>query len=819
MKLNRLRARKLNRALAVTTVAALLIGVPVAGAFADTQSSTNSTAGKDPLKVVVGETVAVTTDQTGNLSPLNLYLINGQVSGQGTGTVQIPTGNGGYKTEDVNNSSGEVSNFFSLAGSYHGNLPVTAKTELTVNGKTVDPNQGYNLTGDVVIKYVVTNHTSRQQEISYTNIYGSKQKKTVNIPVPFGDSYSVTFGQGWDITDPGTMSMKTTPTGTALSATLVLFPVGPALGTTQSVTIKATADNATLPATTHTVVPVPLNVYEGGLALKAIPAIENALLPPVNSILTGATNELISAANLLSGFTGGFESLDTNYINPLVADIDKLYVNPASLSKKLQNLTDGLDELGGLLAVDSAAKNAIAALFVKLSKFVEVNLEDLVKWLGQFLTSVAPSATEASTALTGLNSVLGSVNPTDLTAATRTMKQACDSVGPTSQYYGYPGLPVPLVGPYGGGDGANALNKGISNGTPLIGKPKPYVATLKTLKAQLDAQAAGTLLPEDLYLAATLLPILPSIPTALIPAKYQDIIKKIENIPPEIQAALEAFLVQPGCKPTVTFADDVFVPLSKAWGKVGPDVAKLAGALEALAKLAASPNAAKVYNTALVDLGKLGSVLSNPGCTTADLFNPIQSALKTYGAAGIKAHIGDVLKQIFSKCGLAQIVTFFGDFDAVLGKSLVKLGAIVNSAQKDVPKIAGGVTKLKDIANLVGKVFDEIPAVGQEVADKIIGGADTIDSKGTTAIGAISDAAAQVQASLLAMNERGLAGDGAPYGNAKGPNTSTISAYQITVAPATPNTRNWTTSIVVAAVFLVLALGLGTFLYRRRIRP
>ncbi len=777
------------RSFVATGVTGVMIVGLGAGAYADSQTfsgAATSPKTSDPLKVTVGKTIAVTTDQKGNNTPFNLMLINGQVSGQGSGQVTIPTGPDSKKTFDVSSKAGQVDNFFSVAGGYKGQLPVTGSTLVKVNGKSIDPDQAYDLNGDVEVQYVFVNHTSKQQTISYVDIYGKTTSKTVDIPVPFANSYSVTFGKGWAITDSGGMSMRTTPRGTKLVSTVVLFPVIEGVGgTTQTLTIKAKAQNASLPPNTSTIIPVPLGTYQSGLALGLVPTVEQKVLSPLNSTLDSVLTNVISAANLISGYTGGFESLAKNYIDPITAQVNTINVDPKKLDANISRLSTGLSDLSGLMAANSAAQDEIAHLFTALAKVAGVNMTQLVKWMGSFVTQAGPLSKSAATALTNLNGLLTQPGFAALASNAAVVNTACNAFGPTSKFYGYQGS--------NGGAGATALATVIS---AKANKGQPWVATLKALQTNLDNQSAGTLIGQTAWLA---------VGTAAAVGK----------VTPAQQKLLQA----PACETVGGLTSDVVLPLAGAWSTISPEITeKIVPALNKLAEFAGSDDATKLYNGALKDLDWLSKLLSKGTCTTSDLINPITSAIKQFGAAGIKAHIGAVLAQVFSKCGLAQVLEFLGDFDRLLANVMQKFGTTVNGTRKDVPKIVNAVDKAKGLTNLADTAVDAVPEVGQKVADAMTGGASKVGGAGETKIGKVSDFAAELQAKLVAMNARGEAGDGDPYGPATGPNvqTKTISAYQVTVQEASPYSRNWTTSIVLTIIFLLIALGLGTFLYRGR---
>lgn len=795
----KIMSRRVKSGVAAVSVTALFVGIPAIGAQADSQTlPTSSLANPSPassakpadqneLDVVVGETVAVTTNQKGDLTPFNLYLINGQVSGNGSGELKIPTGSSSTETKNLTSTAGSVSNFLSIGGTFNGDLPVTATTSLKVNGQSVDPDKGYNLNGDVEITYTVVNHTSRDQRITYTNLYGVQTSKVVNVPVPFGDSFSVTFGDGWDIYDAGAGSSQTTGKGTAVSATLILFPIieGVAGGTTQTLTIKAKAQNASLPNTKHTIVPVPLNLFEGGVALQLDPMLENKILSPLNNTVAGAMDQIIGVANLISGYTSGFTKLNSDYIDPMVTDINKIKANPTAMTRSLQVLSEGLIDLGQVLNGNAEAKDDIAVLLTAASRLVGQDLEGTVEWLGGLIASAGPQAAEAGLALASIATVLNEMDPAAMVAANQTLTDMCSTVGPTTDYYGGQGNWL-----QSGGTGYAALANAISKGSG-----QSWKTGLQQIQTALNTQATGSLIIKD---SGTW-----NLANSLMPA---GLVKDI--------------LLGPACTPTVTVAG----PIAAVADTLAPIAGEAALGLELVAAIASSPEAKRAYEEVLGGLTEISGLLSKPGCSNAEVITPIVNALQQYGVSGLEDHAMEIIAAIFKNCGLAQIMSFFGDVDRTLADVLTEVGDLVANAEKDVPAIAKGINSIKSLATVVGDVFDSIPLVGDKVGKAITDAALDIEGGADDALAAVSDFGAQLQASLVAMNDRGLAGDGAPYGNAyladgsKG-KVRNLTAYQITTEAAAPYQLSWGTSIALAVVFILLAVGVGTFLFRRRIRP
>lgn len=792
MNLNFARSRKLRGGLAAVGAVGLLVAMPMMDANVGAQTlplPAPTESNPNGLDVVVGETVAITVDQNGNPTPFSLYMLNGQVSGNGSGTLELPVAQDSTSPKDLTSETGAVSNFMQVVGTFGGQMPLTTKTELKVNGETVDPTQGFNLNGDVEITYTVTNNTSRQQAVTYKDMFGVEQTKVVDVPVPFGDSYSVTFGDGWDITDPGVGTKQVTGSGTQVANTFVLFPIveGVVGGTTQSLTVKAKAQNASLPNTTHTIVPVKLADYFDGVALQLDTALNNKLLGPLDNVLTDSIGEVVLAANLISGYAGGFARLGTDYIDPLVADVNAIKADPTAINNTLTKLATGLIDLGQVLNTNAEAKDDIAALLTGLSKVVGKNLEDTVEWLGKLVTDAGPQAKEAASGMRSLAKILEDAGADgDLAAANPTMKQVCDAITPTTNFYGPAPSGFPLY--QNPGVGATALAAGIK---AVSGANK---SNLTSLQSSLNAQANGSLILNSAteWSAVSALPI-----------------------PAEAKTLLQGS----ACAPVTELAEGIVLLADLA-----PILEEAATDLDLFAAVAASDEAKKVYDDVLGSLTQISGLLSNAKCTDADIIDPIVQAIKKYGASGLEAHAEEIVVDIFSKCGLAQVMTLFGDLDRALATILTDLGDIVDNAEQDIPKITNGIKKVQSLATLAGKVFDSIPVLGGEVGNAVTTAAVGLEGKGENALAEISGYAGLLEATLIAMNDRGVNGDGAPFGNAFLSNASdgkvkNYTAYQITVEPAAPIQQWWITGIVLAVVFLALAAGLGTFLYRRRINP
>ena len=739
-------------------------------------------ANSDQLDVAVGTTVAATTNQKGEVGPFNLFIVNGQVSGVGSGEVSVPVGPDKDSTFEFDNEAGQVQNITQFEGLFSGDIPVELETEVTVDGESLDPDQAYDITGDVVIKYKFLNKTNRKQDITFTDVNGVTTTKEKEVPVPFGATFKVPFGDGWFINEAKGMLQSSTPTGVTIDATVMNFPIIPgSVGSTEEVlTIKARAENARLPATLASYVAVDLSTFANGLALNLVPGVEDKALGPINNILDGAVGQIYSVANEIGGFAGALQTLTTQSLDPILSDVSAVQVDPNALEANLEGLATGVTDLGGLMEANAEAQERLALLFVELAQVLDAAGSEVIPRLGRALRALGPDATEAAEGLRTLNKVLRKLNADRLTRDVNTIAPICEVVGNTSQFYGYPPLelklpfPLPAVKLWEGNVGYNSLATVIKDNTPTFGSKPAWVRDLGTLQTQLDAQSTGTLLPSLFF------GVIPSL---------------TPNSP------LNDVLQAPACKTVSTITEDVVIPIAKLWKPL--KMAELALALDVLADVVESPGAEELFNRISRGLEGAGRLLSNTNCSPEAILNAINSGT---GIAGI-----------FQKCGVAQLLQFFSVVDRLVGDGLVDLGKLVDDLKADVPKIDKTVQGVASATSSIQTTLDALPTEVADAAGKIADIGTDIGDKGASALGKITAGAEELDAMLVAMTERTLNGDGTPYGGATGPDTRTLAAYQLTQAEAAPVETQWFTSLGLAVVFLAIGLGLGTWQYRRRL--
>jgi len=163
------------------------------------------------LNVSVGKSLTVNTDASGQIQS-NAFYVSTNVSGEGTGTVNVPVGPNKARdvtsfvplqvdndaiVYDVNNQSPQVQNLVASMGQYSGDMPITMSTQIKENGNVIDPNSAKTLSGNIEIEWTFTNHTTSREQISYRGPGGATVTEAADISVPFGVGLTGSFGSGW----------------------------------------------------------------------------------------------------------------------------------------------------------------------------------------------------------------------------------------------------------------------------------------------------------------------------------------------------------------------------------------------------------------------------------------------------------------------------------------------------------------------------------------------------------------------------------------------------------------------------------------------
>jgi putative membrane protein len=199
-------------------------------------------------------------------------------------------------------------------------LPLALHAEYALDGEVVPPDALVGASGEVTVRYTVTNTTATQQTLTYRDAAGTVRTRQVPVFVPFAGTLTVVLPRSLEITDPGSGVRASDASGrTVLRYSLLLAPP---LGTfqQQAVLRARTADGATPSAT-----------------LEAAPA--------------------TSDTDPGTGFTSQALSGSTRGSTRLADGVDELGERTGELEQGAQLLADGTDQLASGAAVLAAQVN------------------------------------------------------------------------------------------------------------------------------------------------------------------------------------------------------------------------------------------------------------------------------------------------------------------------------------------------------------------------------------------------------------------------------------------------------------------------------
>lgn len=325
--MNASHARGLRRIGALTGVLAL-VSLTTAPVFA-------ADSGSGSVKVVNTETVQVYMSADGDIQSKRVYE-QLALSGHGSVDLKNPISTDGLRNldgfkgfevkdgEQIAKTTVDGTKHYRSVSNFTGTLPVTVTTEYTLNGKRVAPGDIVGKSGKLGVKFVVTNKTSKKQDVTISDGNGGTITKTVDVPVPMVGSLTTTAPSNFSNVDPGGASTAGDGAGgTTMSYTMTLFPP---LG----------SDSATLG-------------YTADITDGVVPRVDVALLPvdPLSSpTFKSAATSYQGGADTGAQLVTGAGTIDGNLL--------KLRDGAADLLAGLIKLSDGSNQLNDGLANDAA---------------------------------------------------------------------------------------------------------------------------------------------------------------------------------------------------------------------------------------------------------------------------------------------------------------------------------------------------------------------------------------------------------------------------------------------------------------------------------
>ncbi len=246
----------LRRCLVVTSTTSLLTALVLAG----------PAGAATAVSVIDRETVKTTLDSSGKVQSTKL-LEQITLLGNGKATILDPTSGKGVRDLDGFSPpkvTGGVARYevdvngredLRTISDFTGALPVTVKAAYQLDGRDISAEDLVGKSGKLRTSYTVTNTTGTPTEVTYNNAIGQPVTTTVELVTPLVGRVSTTLPASFhSVSAPLAAVGGDGRGGTGITFSMVLFaPVG---APTQVMTWTAQVENAELPPTEISVVPV-----------------------------------------------------------------------------------------------------------------------------------------------------------------------------------------------------------------------------------------------------------------------------------------------------------------------------------------------------------------------------------------------------------------------------------------------------------------------------------------------------------------------------------------------------------------------------------
>lgn len=292
-------------------------------------------ADENDVEVVNTETVQVYMDAEGKVDSRRVYE---QLTLIGEGSVEVinPIEESGLRNLDgftgfdVANGEQTVSTTVNgverlrSVSDFGGDLPLDVKVEYLLNGKAVDPSDIVGESGELDVRYTVTNVTGVDQTVSFPDGKGGLTTETVEVAMPIVGSLTTVAPPNFtNVQSPQANLAGDGKGGTKLSFTMTLFP--PIGSASMEFGYTATITDGVVPGSLISALPI--NPLES-------PSFRSA----------GESYESGSATGLQLAM--GASTIDENLL--------KLRDGSADLLAGLIKLSDGADELNAGLSGEAA---------------------------------------------------------------------------------------------------------------------------------------------------------------------------------------------------------------------------------------------------------------------------------------------------------------------------------------------------------------------------------------------------------------------------------------------------------------------------------
>ncbi|MET0821422.1 MAG: hypothetical protein ABWY58_10680, partial [Aeromicrobium sp.] len=253
------RNRRRSTIIGVSGLSLAVAGAVAPGAFAA------ETVDGD-VKVSNTETVQIQTDASGKVDTKRVY---DQLVLIGKGKVDISNpvstsglrnldGFGGFDVRDgkvrVKTSVDGTKKYRSVS-TFTKQLPIDVKATYTLDGKKIEPGDVVGKSGELEVRYVITNTTGTTEDVTYKNGTGADVSAPERVVVPMVASMTTVLPSSFTkVQTDGANAAGDGRGGTQLSFTMTLIPpIGKA---TAEIGYKAQVKDAVIPAASISALPV-----------------------------------------------------------------------------------------------------------------------------------------------------------------------------------------------------------------------------------------------------------------------------------------------------------------------------------------------------------------------------------------------------------------------------------------------------------------------------------------------------------------------------------------------------------------------------------
>ncbi len=251
--------------------------------------------------VGVEQTVVVATTQAGKVTGTPKVFTQLAANGRGRISVKVPMSRSGFRsltglgTPPVINGkavwnldlSGPT-NERTVADFPVSRLPFRVSATYELNGQKMSANAIVGKSGRLKVIYDIKNLTSMATTVTFKNVLGQNETRTINAPVPMAALFNVTFPATFTNFEATGASISGNGDGT-VAASWTMFFFNPLGGVNQSVSYQAQVTNATIPSATLEAQAIP------PASLKPLPTISEPAAPAVPTITIGGRLASIQA--------------------------------------------------------------------------------------------------------------------------------------------------------------------------------------------------------------------------------------------------------------------------------------------------------------------------------------------------------------------------------------------------------------------------------------------------------------------------------------------------------------------------------------------